>query len=350
VFFNMAAQDTYTFYGMLANERLGREDLLRWRAPRLDPVALEELLADKGVQRTLALAQIGEYGLAQAELRASYERIPYQYDETLLALALKLNLANTAMTLARNLQEQEKTYLLGLYPLIEQWVPSGHVRVDPALLHAIIRQESAFDPGVVSSAGARGLMQLMPNTATYIARMNGKNPYPRYRLYEPSANTELGQDYLIYLQQKMGSNLLAMISSYNAGPGNVGKWLADERVGAEDPLLFIESIPFSETRNYLKKVLTNYWLYRRQFGAPTPTLKSLSHNQWPEAFLEPIEYEVSQEIKRLAPSVSRPTVFTGGKKPLTEERSEPLKTLPAAPVPEQSNDPDYEDILQPPSL
>lgn len=280
VFLNMASQDPYSFYGLLASETLGRDIFMRWRNPRLDKSQLKELMRNDGIRRVVALAQIGEYALAQDEMKAAYESLPYDVDETLLALSLRLHLPSVAMTLARNLMERGRIYLAGLYPMAAEWVPAGS-KVDQALVNAIMRQESAFDPGVVSSAGARGLMQLMPGTARYVRQKDGKRALPRYKLYEPSINLTLGQNYVTYLDEKLDGNLIQIIAGYNAGPGNVAKWMEDKGIPSEDPILFVESIPFSETRHYVMHVMSNLWMYQKQLGRATPELAALSIGQWP---------------------------------------------------------------------
>lgn len=285
VFLNMAAQDPYTFYGLLANAKLERVQYTKWRQPELNPLMLEKLMQDQGVRRVIALAQIGEYGLAQLELKASYERLPYDADETLLALSNRLHLAGTSVSLGRNLMERKKIFLPGLYPVINAWLPEGLLKTEPALLHAITRQESAFDPNISSRAGARGLMQLMPATARYIRQQNKARPYPRYRLFEPAVNVKLGQDYLAYLGEKLNNNLLLMIAAYNAGPGNVNKWTESSIISSDHPVLYIESIPFGETRNYVMKVLANYWMYQLRMGQKTKTLEAMANHEWPQIML-----------------------------------------------------------------
>lgn len=285
VFMSMAARNNTSFYGLMATERLGRMDYLKWRKPRPDQKVLSKLINDAGVRRVIALAQIGEYALAQQELKTIYPSIPYEADDTLLALAMRLNLSGAAMKLARNLKERNEVYLAGLYPLLENWVPPGHVKVDPALVHAIIRQESAFEPAAVSRVGARGLMQLMPATARFIQKKVGDKVVPRYQLFEPEINTKMGQNYLIHLGDELGNNLLAILAGYNGGPGNVRKWLTKHDVDTTNPVLFVESIPFKETRGYVMKVMANYWLYRHQFGADNPTLASMARLHWPEKMI-----------------------------------------------------------------
>ena len=130
------------------------------------------------------------------------------------------------------------------------------------MIHAISRQESQFDRQIVSHAGARGLMQLMPGTARETATRMGL-PYSPSSLTDPSFNIQLGVNYFQRLFGTYGSYPLA-VAAYNAGPGNVNKWLAangDPRTGQVDMVEWIEAIPFTETRDYVQRVLENAVVY-----------------------------------------------------------------------------------------
>ncbi len=167
-------------------------------------------------------------------------------------------------------QEQYKTlkrnidYWYALYPFpyleqIENW--SQERQLNPLLVTALIRQESRFTPGIKSSAGAVGLMQVMPDTATWIAK-NIK--LKEYQLDNPEDNIKLGTWYLDYTHDEYANNSMLAVASYNAGPGAVGDWVAKKGVG--DPDQFVESIPYSETRGYVKSVFENYWNYLRLYN------------------------------------------------------------------------------------
>ena len=280
VFYSLASQDSDSFYGQIAAEKAGRKRYWAWGAPSISTKDKQFLFNDPLVRRVIALAQIGEHGLAQDELRLIHSRVPYDMDMSLLALASQLNLPNIQMSLARNLKEQSMVYYGGLYPEPKAWEPRGGYEVDKALIHAVMRQESAFKPDVKSRAGARGLMQVMPNTAKFVRRQQNRPVYSRSALYNPSVNMSLGQDYLKYLMGKLDGNVVQVIASYNAGPGNVSKWL-EKNIGNEDPLLFIESIPFTETRKYVKHVLSNLWMYQDRYGSKDAGLSVLAQNNWP---------------------------------------------------------------------
>lgn len=279
VFYNMAAQQPLTYYGMLAHEKMREPLPFKWENPKVDPNHIAELLKDQGIRRVIALVQIGEHELAQNELKSTYSRIPYGMDESLLALALELKLPAVSLTLARNLHERNQTYLVGLYPE-PSWKPSDGNTVDKSLLYAIIRQESAFAPSVKSYAGARGLMQIMPATARHIRDMQKKQRFSTDDLYTPAINMALGQDYINHLANEFDGNLVKMIASYNAGPGNVQKW-KEKGLHKEEPLVFVERIPFEETRKYVMAVLSNLWVYRSHEVGHSPTLAEMAKGIWP---------------------------------------------------------------------
>ena len=152
--------------------------------------------------------------------------------------------------------------------------------IDRALIYGIIRQESGFDPRARSARGARGLMQLMPRTASYVDEDDELDH--RHELYIPELNIALGQRYITHLLDldRVEGDMFRLLAAYNAGPGNLGKW--SRRVDyRDDPLLFIESIPSRETREYIEKVLANVWVYRYRLGQPLPSLDRVAAGDWP---------------------------------------------------------------------
>jgi soluble lytic murein transglycosylase-like protein/TolA-binding protein len=132
--------------------------------------------------------------------------------------------------------------------------------INPAFVLAVIRQESIFNPAIVSSAGAIGLMQIMPSTGALLARELAE-PFSVDTLYRPSANIRYGTLYLRKLLDQFNENEVLALASYNGGPPNAKEWYARNK--DKDFDLFVEDIDFSETRNYVKKVLANYWFYRK---------------------------------------------------------------------------------------
>ncbi|MFD1380715.1 lytic transglycosylase domain-containing protein [Fodinicurvata halophila] len=160
--------------------------------------------------------------------------------------------------------------------------------MDRALLYAFMRQESNFQPGASSGLGARGLMQIMPATARYLAsKRESLQPISGQPLDKPDVNLAYAQQYLLYLmeEQAAGGDLIRLMISYNAGPGNLQKWeeqLADATGDVlADPLLFLESLPSYETRHFVRRVLTNLWIYRKRLGQIPSSLEDLASGSWP---------------------------------------------------------------------
>ncbi len=139
---------------------------------------------------------------------------------------------------------------------------------------AITRQESSFDPAVVSSAGARGMMQFLPSTAQGVARRLGM-PYAPDRLFDPDYNMTLGSYHLGELMSRFGGSMLLTAVGYNAGPARPPQWVArcgDPRGGQVDPVDFIECTPFTETRNYMMRVMENHSIYKARLNGGSAPL------------------------------------------------------------------------------
>lgn len=159
---------------------------------------------------------------------------------------------------------QQPGYWQALYPL--PYLPAIEVlarqrSLNPLLVMALIRQESRFEKDIRSVVGATGLMQVMPETAAWIAPQLGLQ---NYQLEKPLDNLNLGTWYLDYTHRTYGNNSMLAIASYNAGPGNVAEWV--EEFGLSDPDAFVEAIPFPETKGYVKAVFANYWNYLRLYN------------------------------------------------------------------------------------
>ena len=166
------------------------------------------------------------------------------------------------------------TYWQARYPLlylepIQKWASAR--QVNPLLVVALMRQESMFQPKIKSVAGAVGLMQVMPNTAKWIAPQISMD-MKTINLENPNDNIMLGTWYLDHTHQQYNNNSMLAIASYNAGPGNVAKWL--RTIPKKDPDEFVEEIPFGETRNYVRQVLGNYWNYLRLYNPEISALVS----------------------------------------------------------------------------
>jgi soluble lytic murein transglycosylase-like protein len=157
------------------------------------------------------------------------------------------------------------------------WAPRGGWQIDPALGLAHALQESSFRTEAVSPANAVGLMQVLPTTRDLIVRARGLQTGD---LKDVAVNMAFGQEYIRWMRQHpaTGGRLPKIVASYNAGPLAIGRWQVNDR---GDPLLWIESMPFWETRFYVPAVMRNLWVYQGFDNAPTPTLTELAQNKWP---------------------------------------------------------------------
>lgn len=289
----IAADQPRSFYGLLAIRLLGERMPFNFDPPPLSPRDVEVLQNSPAGLRALALIQVGDVPRAEAELRRLVTAGGQGMTRIALAVAMRASMPNLSMRLGRELMDADGTRYVGaLYP-IPRWEPPGGFSVDPALVFAFMRQESAFNPRALSSAGARGLMQLMPRTAADLAPAagggrNARRPPPRApeRLYDPETNLGLGQRYIAWLLEHdaVEGNMVRLAAAYNGGPGNLQRWTRNGAGRGEtndDALLFMESVPAAETRHFVSRVLYNYWMYSEQFGAPQPTLDQVAAGDWP---------------------------------------------------------------------
>lgn len=288
-----AANEPRSFYGLLASNLSGHsaEGSWSWHLPEFNKRAYDILVGLPAGARALALAQIGQNDLAEAELSHINPQGRRTLQEAMLALAEKGHMASLAMklgSLATN--EHGKPYDAALYPL-PQWQPKEGFRIDRALMYALMRHESHFDPTAISSQGACGLMQLMPATAE---RMSGKaTQRTRSRecpdqFFDPIINVGLGQNYVRHLaeQPMIGDNLMLLLTAYNGGPGRLSQRSGTE--AEDDPLLFMESLPAQETHDYVQQVLMQYWTYRARLHQPLHSLAQLARGEWPRFSLRDI--------------------------------------------------------------
>jgi soluble lytic murein transglycosylase-like protein len=273
-----AAAYPRSFYGLIASRMLGRDDGFLWEVPALSARHLDALAARPAGRRALALLQVGERDLAEAELRRLHPGGDQAAEEALLAVSVRARMPALALRVGNAVAAPDgATWDAALYPL-PPWEPEDGFRIDRALVFALMRQESRFEPSARSRAGASGLMQLMPATARSMAG----DDLPRERLFDPGVNVTLGQRYVAHLieQPEIGANLVRVLAAYNAGPANLARW--SRAMGdVDDPLMFVESLPSRETRTFVERVLANFWIYRLRLGEPTPTLDDVAAGRWP---------------------------------------------------------------------
>ena len=275
----IAAAFPFTFYGQLALAQLGRDYDYQWATPVLTVSDFETLAAEEPrVKRAVALVQAGKTNEADLELRWANGKLPAHMTDDMLAVAAALDLPAAQIDIA--LSSDSTHYAAGLFP-VPTYTPEDGFKVDRALLYALMRQESKFKTDATSRVGARGLMQLMPRTASYIAKDRSlRQRRGRDRLYDPSFNMKLGQSYVSYLMENaVDGDLFHMAAAYNGGPGNLRRW--KRKMDIEDPLLFIESIPNRESRDFVETVLTNFWIYRARLGQTAPSRAKVAAGELP---------------------------------------------------------------------
>jgi soluble lytic murein transglycosylase-like protein len=269
-----AASYPRTFYGLLARRALGQDIEYSWESHPFTEADAEVLRKVPAAQRALALIQLGDRELAEDELHQILPSAGAALARSVLAVANDGNLPGAAVQASGLLAERDgKLRDAGDYPL-PNWKPNSGWSIDRALMLAIAKQESGFNPHARNPSGALGLMQLMPATV----RTLGTSA----RLTDPQVNLDLGQKYVRRLLDADGvkGNLLALAAAYNVGPGTVSRWMQSIKPG-DDALLFLESMPFRETRSLVEHVMTNFWAYRNRFGQSSPSLDAVAAGRWP---------------------------------------------------------------------
>lgn len=280
-----AALYPHTFYGLVATRALGQTPRLSWDVPAFTAEHMKALASIPGGKRAIALLQVGRRETAERELRRIDPRGNRALEEGLVALADRGGLPELALEVGNAvLRPDGAPFDAALFPL-PHWRPRDGFVVDRALMFAVMRQESRFDTRLVSGGGASGLMQILPSTADHVRERNADvgGGSGRTGLFNPATNLELGQRYLneILGTPEIGNNLVLALAAYNAGPATLAKWRKDLGRSRTDPFLFIESLPYTETRQYVEKVLANYWLYRQRLGLDLGTLDAMSDGHWP---------------------------------------------------------------------
>jgi soluble lytic murein transglycosylase len=258
-----AAASPDQFYGLLAMERLGRTPSAPAQGAAPDAAARAAFARRPLAEATRYLGMVGRRSDQTLFVRALAESLENDRERAVAAefgrSIGRLDLGVWAAREARN--RGDNFYMRGAFP--EVTVPPAY-RNHWAVAHGIMRQESSFDRAATSPVGARGMMQLMPGTAQIEARRVGV-PYNLGRLTEdPDYNILLGSAHLNMLMERYGNNLVLTAVAYNAGPGRVPQWIernGDPRSPGTDVIRWIEEIPFSETRNYVQRVVENAIVY-----------------------------------------------------------------------------------------
>ena len=274
-YLEISAREIDSFYGVVSRHALGQQVKISFELPKIHDAFFAWLAERPGGMRIFGLLQLGETHAAERELRYLWMEMPVEYRLGVMRFASEQGMAGLSFRVAEIIRKDTGVSWYGaLYPHPQF---KAKFTIDEALVWSISRQESGFNPRAKSRAKAAGLMQLMPSTASFIARDRGYRGRKRYQLFEPSLNLELGQTYIQHLlnEQHVEGSLLRLLVAYNGGPGNLRKWLGkiDHQ---NDPFLLIESIPARETRHYVKNVVSNLGIYRQRFGQTAPAILGLA--------------------------------------------------------------------------
>ena len=269
-----AAEHGTVYYGLLARAALGQAGAEIRPSPDWQS-STTVFDAHEAVHAIRLLAANGHAEWAVPLLRHLAQNLK-SGGELLLAarLAQDIGAHYLAITIANDADAQG--IALDLFKFPKDGLPAdAPLKADRAAVYAIVRQESMFQVDAVSASGARGLMQLMPGTAKDTARDVGVE-YSAARLTtDPAYNALLGSTYLGAQLDRFEGSLLLAAAAYNAGPGNARKWIAaygDPRADNVDPVIWVELIPFQETRKYVQRVLGNYLVYRARLGGNGMTM------------------------------------------------------------------------------
>lgn len=276
-----AARHQTTYYGLLAAERLGQPldpGLLSSRRP---PDWQGAAFAQSPVLAAAqALQAAGDRNLAKRFMLHLAEGLNATGLDQLADLALTMKEPHIAVLIGKKAAARGIILPRAYFPLTDL-IPDS-LPVSRAFALSIARRESEFDPQVISPAGARGLMQVMPDTARMMATETGL-PYARARLTgDPAYNVRLGAAYLAKLVQEFGPAVALVASGYNAGPGRPRRWIeefGDPRSASVDVVDWVETIPFTETRTYVMRVVESLVIYRAKLrgqGGPVRVTSELT--------------------------------------------------------------------------
>ncbi|NOW46862.1 soluble lytic murein transglycosylase-like protein [Novosphingobium sp. SG751A] len=275
-----AARLDETLYGMIAAEQLGLRLPTGHSTPDFTAADWQSLRENPNIRAAVALAEIGEDGLADDVLRHQARIGSADQYQPLSRLARDLGLPATQLWMAYNAPGGAAPAPASRFPT-PKWTPATGWQVDPALVLAHTLQESAFRATALSSAGARGLMQIMPAAARDHAGALGVSGSVG-DLTRPDVNLAFGQQHLQALKNSAATQglLPKVMAAYNAGPLPVARWNTQIHDGG-DPMLWMESVPYWETRGYVATVLRNYWMYERQAGGTSESRTALAQGLWP---------------------------------------------------------------------
>ena len=271
-----------TFYSTLSKASLGYQDNYDFKLQNISKQFILKLKSLQAGRRILGLLQISEYHKASREFR----KIIFNFNEReypqIISFASNNNMPGFAFRLSAILRNDYNEILLGgLYP-VPDWDFSTLPIKDKSLLFSISRQESGFNPRAKSYANALGLMQVLPSTASFI--MKDRAYRKKEILFNEEKNLFVASKYIQFLFELdiINKDVSKMLASYNAGPGNFSKWSKNFHTTEIDPIFMIETLPARQTRNYIKLVLTNLWIYKIRLKEKPDLLFKLASGSIPK--------------------------------------------------------------------
>ena len=278
--YKSAARHPETYYGQLAMAALSDNATITIdMSSSVSDRRLSTLERDELVQAIAMLTAVGDTSLLPRFVGALGERLEAREDfETAAALLMQLNRPAMSVRVAKRAMQKDLDVFRYAYPMVKLPPYRGKgAPPDPAFVHALMRQESEFDPNARSSADARGIMQMLPGTAKMTANRHGI-PYDQNRLLgDWQYNATLGMAHMRDLLEQFGGSYVLVAVAYNAGPGRARQWIkefGDPRDPNVDVVDWVERIPFSETRNYVMRLIENTNVYRAMLAGGSAPLQT----------------------------------------------------------------------------
>ncbi len=288
VFFQQAAQER-NYYGFLASQKLGVSASMNHNPTQVDADTLKSVKTLPSVKRALAFLDLNRISYARREWQFAFDNLDQEGREALAVIAGRLEWNDRPIfTLAqqKSWHDLQLRFPLAHEPLFDKAARKS--KVSKNWIYGVARQESAFMHDALSPVGATGLMQLMPSTAKFVSR-HQRIKYSKSRLLDPAYNIQLGSLYLKELLKQYKGNRVLATAAYNAGPGNVRRWLK----GFNGPMdIWIENIPFKETKEYVQRVLAYSTIYSYRLGSLQPMIDKKTLLAWSN--LLPDDLRVSQ--------------------------------------------------------
>ena len=285
-YWRIAATHPMAFYGALSATMLGQTPQYEFFEQDATDEDFAELANTKYGKMALALLQVGRKDRAEEYLKylitsKTSDRVLHAVNAVATAYGLpRVSVQSASVIKDRGILEIDDDIIYSAQYPLPDWEPMGGWSIDRALLLAITKQESNFRVSAKSGAGANGVMQLMPSTAKRVARAN-KLDITQMDMSNPEHNMFLGQQYIVDLlaHERVENSIIKMLAAYNAGMGTMVKF--EKSFYTYDPLLYIESFPAYETRSYIKRVMSNLWLYRARLNQPLTSMEELANGNWP---------------------------------------------------------------------